>query len=206
MNNKSSIILNLILLALIGCKTSKVYFRNCDSNIESVGEDPSLEDFDKWEECLIQEAVNTKRKQQLYDDIKGNEIQQGLLGGGISGEVSHQYISHRALSLILSEREITKNLSSQDPGIKYNSFFTIAKRNNRDVFESLQLILSDSTKVHTIYACIGDDSTLADVCVDLVIGRNHIGEVYQLNEVERSQLDSIAIARKLNLNYLKYRK
>ena len=181
----------------LGCKTSKIPVLNCESYIKDSFEDS---DYDAWEDCLIEKSIKTKTKKQLYNDIEGNLIQYGILVG-FSGEVSQSYVSSKALTKILTDKEISKNLHSKDMGIKYNSFYTIALRNKQDVFEALKFVLNDTTRVFSQYGCLIDELTFADLCINLVVSDESDCQAYQLDQDEIEELDSLVIARNLNLQY-----
>lgn len=182
---------------LFGCKTRKIAEINCDSYINGLEKNHN---YKNYEDCLIDKSIKTRTKEQLYSDIKGTLIAHGMYAG-YSVEISQSYLSSKALTKILTDKELAINLRSKDSGIKYNSFYSIAKRNNQNVFESLKFVLSDTTRVHSQYGCLIDELTFADLCINLVMGIEPNEETYRLNEVEVSQLDSLEVARNLKLGY-----
>jgi len=182
----------------MGCISTKILKTNCNEYVSN--EDSIENDYTKWEDCLVQQKANNNSKQDLYQNISGKLISQSLLEG-YSGGVSQSYLSFKALTTILSDDEISDNLQSSDSGIKYNAFYTIAKRKNPDVFESLTQVLSDTTKVYSQIGCLVDEMTLSDLCINLVLGIENYEDLYKLNKYEIAKLDSIVMANEYEIQY-----
>lgn len=197
-----------ILLLLISCKIQKYTYKDCEMPKDTLIEEEYSEALEKWEECLISKRIKEKNKKELYKDIAGNHIQQNLLEG-IEGKISKAFLSFRALTKILTDKELNQNLYSDDSGIKYLSFLTIAERKRQNVFDALKVVLNDTTQITTQYGCIVEKTTLADLCIEQVTEKYFLYEgyhssKYQLTLEEKEELDDLILRSKLKLKYRDY--
>jgi hypothetical protein len=212
-----------ILLLIISCKIQKGIYKNCempeqtltvDEYVEALDENKETikkyeEALENWEECLIAKRAKEKNKKELYNEISGKHIKQGMLEG-IEGEVSSYYLSFKALARILSDKELNQNLYSDDSAIKYHSFLTIAERKKQNVFEALKVVLNDTTQITTQFGCIVEETTLSDLCIEQVTEKyfyKYEGfqtDKYQLTLEEKNELDDLVLSSELELKYRGY--
>lgn len=199
------------LLLLSSCEIQKDIYKNCEMPKDTLTQEEYSVALENWEECLISKRIKEKKKRKLYKDIQGNHIHLSILEG-IEGEVSKTYLSFRALSKILTDKELNQNLSSSNPAIKYHSFLTLAERKRQNVFEALKTVLNDTTLITTQYGCIVEETTLADLCINQVIEKyiynyedeGYKTDKYQLTIEEKNELDKLVLNSNVKLNYKDY--
>ncbi len=198
-----------ILLLITSCKIQNGFYKNCEIPEQTLKVDEYEEALENWEECLIAKRANEKTKKELYNEIRGKHIIQGMLEG-IEDEVSSYYLSFKALARILSDEELNQNLYSDDSAIKYQSFLTIAERKKQNVFEALKVVLNDTTQITTQFGCIIEETTLSDLCIEQVTEKyfyKYEGfqtDKYQLTFEEKNELDDLVLKLKLELKYRVY--
>jgi len=191
----------------INCYGQKDGDTKCEISTNNVSQAEYDEAIKIWMECLVAERIKEKSKAELYNDIRGTHIEGPYLF--LEDKMSDVYLSYKALSAILSDKELKENLQSNDPAIKYYSFWAVTEKEHEDVFELLKTLINDTTKISTNMGCIIDAITIADLCINRVTEKYVHDDVdykpknYQLTVTEKAELDELVLNSDLDLQYKK---
>lgn len=182
-------------------------YKKCTISTENVTQDEYNKAVKVWKDCLVTQRLEEKSKAELYEDISGNSIEGEY--SFLEDKMSNEYISYKALAKILTDEELKENLKQGDAGIKYYSFLAIVEKGNEDLFEILKTFIDDTTTVNSKITCGLTETTLVDLCINIVTEKyfvylphpNYKPKHYQLTLAEKAELDELVLNNDLDLNY-----